>query len=278
MDRRTLRAFRRSPSGLIGLAVVVLFLAIAAADLRLAPHPPGKVSGDAARLAPAAGRWFGTDDLGRDMLSRVVAGARISLSIGVLSVALAVLAGVPLGLIAGYFGGIPDLLISRAVDVVLAFPGILLAMALIFVLGPSTANLALAVAAVNLPAYVRQVRAETLSLREMEFVAASRALGASSGHLLFRVLLPNCLSPILVLATLGIGTAILEAAALGFVGLGIEAGTPEWGTMLAENRALFREAPWTVIAPGAAVSLTVLGFNLLGDGLRDSLDPRGKRG
>lgn len=277
MDPRSWRAFRKSVSGMGGLALVALFLFLAAGEERLAPWPPRAVSEGSALLAPAAQHWFGTDDLGRDMLSRVIVGARISLKIGVLSVCLAIVLGVPLGLAAGYFGGVLDLLAMRAIDVILAFPGILLAIALMAVLGPSLANLTVAVAVVNLPAYARQVRASVLGLREQEFVTASRALGAGAGHLLFRVLLPNCLSPILVLATLGIGTAVLEAAALGFVGLGIEPGTPEWGTLLAENRSYFASAPWMVIAPGIAVSFTVLGFNLLGDGMRDALDPHSKR-
>ncbi|MBI3273024.1 MAG: ABC transporter permease [Planctomycetes bacterium] len=282
MGQRFVRAFRRSVSGRVGLLLVAVFLVVAAGERRLAPWPPDQVSVERALLAPGPAHWLGTDDLGRDLLSRVLVGGRISLLIGVFSVLVAAALGVPLGLLAGYSGGFVDLAISRLVDVILAFPGILLAIALMAVLAPrqgdftleqGVANLTLAVAVVNLPAYVRQVRASAIGLRELEFVTASRALGAGTFHILFRVLLPNCLSPILVLATLGIGTAVLEAAALGFVGLGIPPGTPEWGTLLAENRSLFREAWWTVVGPGLAVSLTVLGFNLLGDGLRDALDP-----
>ncbi len=282
------RNFRRSGSALAGLGVVVGFALLALGASWLSPHDPRAIDArvpearpftslPAEGALPATFHLLGTDELGRDILSRVLHGARISLLIGLVSVAIALFGGVPLGLLSGTLGGAVDQGIMRVVDVMLAFPGILLAIAVMAVLGPSLTNVMVAVGIVNVPAYARQVRASVLELRALDFVTASRALGAGPLHLMIRVLLPNVLSPVIVLATLGIGSAILEAAGLGFIGLGIEPGTPEWGTMLAESRKNFLRAPWTVLAPGIAITLVVLGFNLFGDGLRDALDPKRKR-
>lgn len=276
MRSRFLRKLRHSRAALVGALLVALYVG-AAALADLAPRGPKEIDQELQLKSPSAGKWFGTDQLGRDMLSRVLHGARWSLFIGLISVGLAVLVGVPLGLVAGEAGGFADLFVMRLVDVMLAFPGILLAIAIVATLGPSLFHLMLAVGIVNIPVYARQVRASVLQVRELDYVVAARALGAGRFSVLTRQILPNVLAPVLVLATLGIGTAILEAAGLGFVGLGVEVDTPEWGTMLAQSRAHFMQYPWTVVAPGAAISLAILGFNLLGDALRDALDPRSSK-
>lgn len=216
----------------------------------------------------------GTDDLGNDVLAKVLYGARYSLFIGLVAVGISVAFGVPLGLVAGYFGGRLDAWIMRAMDVVMAFPSILLAIGIVAVLGQSLLNLMVAVGFVGVPSIVRQLRAQVLVVRELEYVQAARAIGCSRLRILSLHVLPNCVAPIIVLATLGTATAILETAGLGFVGLGPESGTPEWGLMIAESRNLVSQAPWAVLTPGAAIVVLVLGFNLLGDGLRDVLDPR----
>jgi ABC-type dipeptide/oligopeptide/nickel transport system permease subunit len=217
---------------------------------------------------------FGLDGNGRDMLSRMIYGTRVSLRIGFTVITAAVVVGTIIGAIAGYAGGWLDNLLMRGMDIILAFPFFLLAIALVFVLGPSLENAMLAIAIVSLPAYARLVRATVLSVRETEYVEASRALGASSWRILFSRILPNALPPLIVLATLGIATAILDTAALSFLGLGAQEPTAEWGTMLGRERNQIFSAPHLVIIPGIAISITVLAFNLLGDGLRDALDPR----
>lgn len=274
---RPWRKVRRSRAAAAGALLVLLYLGCAA-FAGFAPRGPREISQDAQLQAPGAGKWLGTDHLGRDMLSRVLHGARWSLYIGVVSVGLALLLGVPLGLLAGVAGGAPDALVMRAMDVMLAFPAILLAIAIVATLGPSLFHLMLAVGLVNVPVYARQVRASVLQVREMDYVTAARALGAGRLRIALVQILPNVAAPIVVLATLGVGTAILEAAGLGFVGLGVEPDTPEWGTMLAQAREhSFMQYPWTVAAPGVAISLAILGFNLLGDALRDALDPRASK-
>jgi len=274
--KRSLRRFLGNRMAAAGLVLVGMYLG-AAALADLAPRGPREIDQELQLKPPGSGHWLGTDELGRDVLSRVLHGARFSIAIGVISVFLAALIGVPLGLIAGQAGGAPDLLVMRLVDVLLAFPGILLAIAIMAVLGPSLFNLMLAVGLVNVPVYARQVRASVLQVRQLDYVTAARALGAGHIRIMLRQILPNIAGPILVLATLGIGTAILEAAGLGFVGLGVEPDTPEWGMMLAQSRRFFLQYPWTVVAPGTAITLAILGFNLLGDALRDWLDPRSSR-
>ncbi|MEK7470122.1 MAG: ABC transporter permease [Planctomycetota bacterium] len=268
---------RRSRAAMAGALLVALYLG-AAAFAGFAKRPPREISQDSQLQSPGAGKWFGTDHLGRDMLSRVLHGARWSLFIGVVSVGVALIIGVPLGLFAGAAGGAVDALVMRVVDIMLAFPAILLAIAIVATLGPSLFNLMLAVGLVNVPVYARQVRASVLQVRELDYVTAARALGAGRTRIIVFQILPNVAAPIVVLATLGVGTAILEAAGLGFVGLGVEPDTPEWGTMLAQAREhSFMQYPWTVAGPGIAISLAILGFNLLGDALRDALDPRSSK-
>ena len=284
--RRRLKTFLRKRSALVGALVIggaVLLALLAPILAGLAGHKPTAQYGQAQFLAPGAraegveGRfWLGTDDLGQDVLVRLAYGARKSLLIGLLSVLLALFVGVPMGLLCGYFGGWSDFLGMRLVDIMLAFPSILLAIVVMTALGgkPDERNVVIAVGLVNVPVFARQVRASVLAVRELDYVIANRALGAGHLRLMFRTILPNTLAPIIVLATLGLGTAILSAAGLSFLGLGVEPGTPEWGAMLTKARDFMRRAPWAVLVPGLAITLTVLGFNLLGDGLRDALDPK----
>ncbi len=243
----------------------------------VAPNPPGAQFLELQEKPPGTpGFPLGTDTLGRCVLSRILHGATTSLTVGVASVLLAAGIGVPLGAIAAFRGGGLDRLVLRLVDVLLAFPSLLLALSIAGMLGRSMATLVLAIGIVAIPVFVRQVRAAVLQVKHQDFVLAARCLGASETRILCREILPNCLSPLMVLVTLGIGTSILDAAGLSFLGLGAEPGTPEWGAMLAGARSLMLKAPWAVTWPGVAIALSVLGFNLLGDALRDAWDPRSR--
>jgi len=240
----------------------------------LAPQDPIKINLEE-RLAPpgTSGYPLGADDLGRDILSRLIWGGRISLLVGFGAVLVAMTFGVLLGLIAGYFGGWSDSLIMRGIDILMAFPAILLAIAIIASLGPGLRNAMLAIAIVGIPYYARIVRGSVLSLREQDFVTAARSIGVSSYRILMRHVLPNCLGPLIVAATLDVGWMIMAAAGLSFLGLGAQPPTAEWGVMLSQGRQFVRHAPWVSILPGAAIFLVVLALNLFGDGLRDALDP-----
>lgn len=257
-----------------GLLVLGLVLGGVLAS-RLAPHDPAQQFLELAELPPLSpGFPLGSDHLGRCLLSRLLFGATTSLTVGLLAITLAGLVGVPLGAAAGYLGGGVDRLIMRAVDVLLAFPSLLLAVSIAGVLGRSMNSLILAVGVVAIPPFVRQVRASVLATKQAEFVMAARCLGSPPLRILWREILPNCMGPVLVLFTLGLATSILDAAGLSFLGLGAEAGTPEWGEMLSSGRTLMLRQHWAVTLPGLAVMFSVLGFNLLGDSLRDVLDPR----
>jgi peptide/nickel transport system permease protein len=272
-------AWRRllaSPVARVGLVIVCLF-GLMAMVTPLAHHYDAKTDSDlAVRLRPPErAHPFGTDSLGRDVLVRVLHGARVSLGLGVSSVAVAALAGSLLGLLAGYTGRQTDLVLMFCMDILLAFPGTLLAIAIVAMIGPGLRNSLLAISLVAIPIYARIARGAVLELRDQEFVTAARVLGGSAGRVLMRHIFPNALPPLIVQTTLAIAFAILEAAALGFLGLGAQPPTPEWGAMLADSYKYFTSGSWWVfLFPGAAIMLSVLGFNLLGDGLRDALDPR----
>lgn len=267
----------------IGLTVIVLLGIIALFAPLLAPHSPTAQFRDAF-LAPPF--WadggslrfpLGTDDVGRDIASRIIFGARVSLSIGFLVVTLALAAGIALGLIAGFLRGPIEIAIMRLMDVMLALPSLLLAIVIVAILGPSLINAAMAVVIVQLPHFVRLTRAAVITEMSKDYVTASRVAGAGSIRLMLITLLPNCMAPLIVQATLGFSTAVLDLAALGFLGMGAQPPTPEWGTMLANALQFIQRAWWVVTFPGLAILITVLAFNLLGDGLRDALDPKLKR-
>ena len=275
--------FSANRGALAGLAIVIFVLALAAfADL-IAPYPPD-LTNNAVFLKPpawqAGGSWAyppGTDAIGRDMLSRLVHGARLSLLIGMAVVAISIAAGIALGLVAGYARGVTEIAIMRLMDIILTLPSLLLAIVIVAILGPGIMNAMLAVAVVVLPHYVRITRASVIAEMSKDYVTAARAGGAGKVRLMFGEVLPNCAAPLIVQASLGVSTAILDAAALGFLGLGAQPPSPEWGTMLADAREFVLRAWWVVTFPGVMILVTVLAFNLLGDGLRDALDPKLKR-
>lgn len=263
----------RHRTAAIGLCLITGIVILAVFGPLLAPYNP-LMPAPLERLQPPGSKHlFGTDSLGRDILSRVIYGSRISLMIGVISVSISLIPGTFLGLVAGYFGNPLDSVIMRIMDVLLAFPAVLLAIVITAVLGPSLPNTMIAVGLVYIPHYARIVRSNVLSLKQQLFVQAIRHLGGSHGRVLFLHVLPNTFAPIIVYATLGMGTAVLQAAALGFLGLGAQPPQPEWGAMLSEGRQYIQTAPHVAAFPGLAILLLVLGFNLFGDGLRDVLDP-----
>jgi peptide/nickel transport system permease protein len=270
------KSFRKNKLALVGSAIVMFFVFLAIFAPWIAPTGINEqVLADRLK-PPSADNWFGTDDFGRDILSRIIFGARISLWVGFFAVLGSVIVGCTLGILAGYYGRWIDTLISRFFDIMLAFPSILLAIAVVAVLGPSLRNALIAIAIINIPNFGRLIRAKVLSVKQEEYVMAAKAIGMKDSRILFHHVLPNSMAPIIVQGTLAIATAIIEAAALGFLGLGAQPPAPEWGKMLADSRQYLIEAPWTMIFPGLSIMLTVLGFNLMGDGLRDALDPRMK--
>ncbi|MGG2056533.1 nickel transporter permease [Lysinibacillus pakistanensis] len=270
------RSFKKSKVSLIGAGIVLFFILLAIVGPYLAPQDINEQNFAKRLLAPSSEHWFGTDDFGRDIFSRIIHGARISLWVGFFSVILSVIVGSLLGIIAGYYGKWIDTIISRIFDIMLAFPSMLLAIAVVSVLGPSLQNALIAIAIINIPNFGRLIRSKVLSVKEEEYIVAAKAIGMRDTRILFSHILPNSITPIIVQGTLAIATAIIEAAALGFLGLGAQAPAPEWGKMLADARKFLINAPWTMIFPGLAIMLTVLGFNLMGDGLRDALDPKMK--
>lgn len=263
-------------SALLGGSIIAAILAVALVGPLLTPHDPVAMALSNRFRPPSLAHPFGTDDFGRDVFTRVIYGARISLQVGIIAVGIAGTLGSLLGLLTGYVGGWVDAAGQWLVDVLLAFPGLLLALAIIAVLGPGLPNVMVAVGIGSMPAYARLMRGQVLSLKHDEFVEAARVIGCSSARILFVHILPNTLSPVIVLASLGFAGSVLSAAALSFIGMGAQPPTPEWGAMLATGREYLREEWWIATFPGMAIALTVLGFNLLGDGLRDTLDPQGR--
>ena len=268
------RQFHKQRLGSIGGGILCMLLLMALLAPVLAPYDPLAQDLYQRLQPPSTDHWFGTDDFGRDILSRIVYGSRISLRIGLIAISLALTGGTLFGLVAGYRGGMADMLIMRSMDLMLAFPSILLAIAIVAVIGPGIENAILAVSIVLVPQFARLVRASVLTVREATYVEAARALGATESRLLFYSILPNCTAPLIVQTTLGMGTAILEAAGLSFLGLGAQPPVPEWGAMLSGGRELLLRAPWVMTFPGLAIFAIVLGLNLFGDGLRDALDPK----
>lgn len=265
---------RKNPGAIAGLIVMVLIILVSVFAPLIAPYDPIRQDTQAIRHGPALDHLFGTDSFGRDILSRVMYGGRYSLPVGLVAVAVASFFGVLAGLAAGYYGRWVDSVIMRVVDMMLAFPGILLVMAIVAILGGSLFNLMLAVGLSAIPDYTRVVRGSVLAVRESEYITAGRVLGASNRSLMLRHILPNVLPPIIVLATLGIAGAIILGSTLSFLGLGVQPPTPEWGSMLSDGRTVIRNSWWVSFFPGLAIATTVLAINLLGDGLRDALDPR----
>ena len=276
-------SYSRSRGALIGIALVIALVVLAAAAGVVAPHPPNEQFRDFTLTPPAWSEGgsmrflLGTDAVGRDILSRLIYGTRLSLLIGLMSVAISMTGGVTLGLIAGYVRGLTETVIMRLMDVMLALPSLLLAIAVVAILGPGLINAMYAIGIVLLPHFVRLTRAAVIAEAGKEYVASSRIAGAGPLRLMFSTILPNCMAPLIVQATLGFSTAILDAAALGFLGLGAQPPTPEWGSMLADALEFIQRASWVVTFPGLAILITVLAFNLMGDGLRDALDPKLKR-
>jgi peptide/nickel transport system permease protein len=272
--REVWRRLKRNRAAIVGGIIVLLFVATAILAPWLSPYPPNEGDLTKRLKAPDREHLLGTDPLGRDVLSRVIYGARISLQIQIVAVVIAMFVGTILGMVGGYYGGTFDNLIMRLMDILLAFPGIFLAIAIIAVLGPGLANLMLAAGIYSIPQFARIVRGSVLSLKEKEFVEAARAVGEKDFDILFRYLLPNSMAPIIVQTTLRMATVLLTASGLSFLGLGVQPPTPEWGAMLSNARAYLITAPHVATVPGLAIMMVVMGFNLFGDGLRDSLDPR----
>ena len=271
------RRFVRSPSVVFGAIIVTILIAVALFAPLIAPYDPIKQNFRIQLLPPSLDHLFGTDEFGRDILSRVLYGARWALFVGLLADSIALVVGVTLGLLAGFYGGKADAVITWMSDVMLAFPYLLLAMIVVAVLGPGIVNAMIAIGIVYVPQYARLVRGTVMSLREKEFIEAARCIGLSRPRIIARHILPNCVAPIIVMATLAIGWAIVETAGLSFLGLGAQPPLPEWGSMLSSGRNYMLSAWWIATFPGLAILVVVIGFNILGDGLRDVLDPYLKR-
>lgn len=273
-QNRALRRLRQRPLALFGAFVIVFFAVVAIFAPQLAPYDPAATDFLAVRQAPSADYLLGTDDVGRDVLSRVIFGARASLMAGVISVVIAMLMGVPLGLIAGFYGGLIDELIMRFTDALLSFPFLILAVALAAALGPSLQNAMIAIGIATAPTFIRLTRGQVLAVKTEEYVQAARALGTGDARILVRHILPNSFTPLLVQATLAIAQAVIAESSLSFLGLGVQPPTPSWGGMLNVAKGFMADAPWMAVWPGLSIFVTVLSFNLFGDGLRDALDPK----
>lgn len=271
---KALNQLLSNPQALIGSCIVLLVVLVAVLAPVIAPYDPYQQIRGARLLSPSADHWFGTDEFGRDMLSRVMHGARVSLRVGLISSGIALVFGTALGLTGGYFGGRIDQVVSFLIDALMAFPSLILALAIVAILGPSLENTMIAIGVRGIPTFARLVRASTYTLRNVPYIEAAEALASSHTRIILRHILPNALPVIIVQLTLYLPSAILMAASLGFIGLGAQPPTAEWGAMLASARSYLRRAPWIVNYTGIAIVITVLGFNMLGNALRDHLDPR----
>lgn len=268
---------RQNNAAVVGLCIILFLILIAILAPVIMPYNPNLSDMSKSFLKPCSDHWFGTDQLGRDIFSRIISGARISLTVGLSAVIISLTIGVVLGSIAGYFGGKSDIIIMRFMDMMLAIPSILLAIAFMAALGKGIDKAVIAIGLVSIPEYARIVRGSILSVKENDYVQAARVIGNKNSRIIFKHILPNVLSSIVVRATLGISTAVLDTAALGFLGLGVQPPVAEWGDMLGRARGFIFTAPYTLIFPGLAITITVLAFNLLGDGLRDALDPKSRK-
>jgi peptide/nickel transport system permease protein len=272
--RESLSVLMENKAAMAGGLIIVFYVLIATFAPLIAPYDPYKVDLANKLLTPSMEHWMGTDDKGRDILSRIIYGSRLSMGVGFAAVLFGAFFGIILGLIAGYYGKWTDTIIMRTMDVLLAFPGILLALAIVSALGPSLINVTIAVGIFSVPLFARIVRGSTLEVKRLEYIDAIRSLGANDITIIFKHIFPNILSPIIVQGTLRLATAILSAAGLSFLGLGAQPPSPEWGTMLSNGRDFIFSAPFMALFPGLAMSILVLGFNIFGDGLRDVFDPR----
>lgn len=272
--QRTWRRFSSHKGALVGILLVVALVVVALTAQWIAPYNPNDTNLRLRGASPSVEHWFGNDDIGRDILSRIMYGARVALMVGIISTTIAVSIGVIVGAMAGYFGGWVDFILSRLIDTLMAFPILALLLTLSAVLGPSLRNVIIIVGVTFWASYARVIRAEVLSLRERDYVLAARASGASDRRIILQHIVPNAIGPVIILASLAIGGVIIFESALSFLGMGISRPTPSWGTMLSDGRDHIRNYPHIAIAPGLAIATTVLAFNLIGDGLRDALDPR----
>ena len=272
--KRTLRRFMRHTPAVVGVLFILFLVLLALFSPWIAPYDPVDSNLRLRGAPPSAEHWFGNDDIGRDILSRLIYGTRIALIVGLGATSIAVAIGVLVGATAGYFGGKVDFLLSRLVDALMAFPILALLLTLSTIFGPSLRNVVLVIGVTFWASYARVIRAEVLSLRERDYVLAAQASGASNGRIILRHIVPNAIGPVIILASLAIGSVIIFESALSFLGMGIQRPTPSWGTMLSDGREYIRNYPHIAIAPGLAIAFTVLAFNLVGDGLRDALDPR----
>lgn len=277
--REVWRMLKKNKMALVGLGILVILVLLALFADVIADYDTVVIKQNLAnRLkGPSAEHWLGTDEFGRDIFARLIHGARVSLKVGIIAVGISIILGGILGALAGFYGGRIDNIIMRIMDVFLAVPSILLAIAIVSALGPSIINLMVAISISSVPRYARIVRASVLSIRDQEFVEAARAIGANNARIIFRHIIPNSLAPVIVQGTLGVASAILSTAGLSFIGLGIQPPAPEWGSMLSGGRQYLRYAWWVTTFPGVAIMITILSLNLLGDGLRDALDPRLKQ-
>lgn len=273
------RRLKRNKMAVLGLVILIILVLLAVFANVIANYDNVVIKQNLSQRlqAPSAAHWLGTDEFGRDIFARLVHGTRVSLQVGIIAVGISIVIGGILGAIAGYYGGKLDNIIMRIMDIFLAVPSILLAIAIVSALGPSILNLMLAISISSVPSYARIVRASVLSIRDQEFIEAAKAIGASNARIIFRHIIPNSLAPVIVQATLGVASAILSTAGLSFIGLGIQPPAPEWGSMLSGGRQYLRYAWWVTTFPGVAIMITILSLNLLGDGLRDALDPRLKQ-